>query len=159
MLFIDAKEQVLRKIDRTSGSQSGSNTSMSPQARNGKASMALLENYTILLTSPSDSAMREDHFITHLVANLNGPMEIMCRTLLPSCYQEGLPQQTARRQSFLALATTFYGLGEGQEKLMNDGRLSYLRALKMINMTINAPGAQVRETLSSVVALCLHEVR
>lgn len=94
--------------------------------------------------------MRNGYFISYLVTNLHGPMKVMCQSLVP---------RTAGEQCFIALATTFYGLGKTQKPLMDDGRRHYLRALRMVNAIISENScAGTADTLSSIFALCLHEV-
>jgi hypothetical protein len=87
-------------------------------------------------------------------------MEVICRSLVRPSYQADSLEKTARKQCFRALATTLYGLGHAEESLLYDGRSLYLRALKMVNNSITGSDSLASiETLSSVVALCLHEVR
>lgn len=139
MLFIDAKEQVLRRLHRTSPS--------------------ILKDWT--LSVPSEVGLQHDQFIYYLVTRIDGPMETICRSQLAPSYQADSLEQKARKQCFLALATSFYGLAHAQPPLVNYGRRLYLKALNMVKATISTStcgSAEVSETLSSVVALCLHEV-
>jgi hypothetical protein len=87
-------------------------------------------------------------------------MEYVCRGLVKPSYQaESLPQ-IVMKQCFIALSTTFYGLGNRRETMLHDGRREYLRALKMVNATIKESGCTgTKESLISIFALCLHEVR
>jgi hypothetical protein len=109
--------------------------------------------------SLTNSATRDDLFLSYLVIQLDGPIGVICRNLIAPTSQADSLQQIARKQCFRALATTLYGLGHAQESLLYDGRGLYLRALKMVNTSITAFGSTgITETLSSVVALSLHEV-
>jgi hypothetical protein len=152
MLFIDAKEQVLRRLGHTSSSVLKHKT--------GLQSIWCDFGAATIRAAPSDLGLRHNQFMSYLVTRIDGPMEIICRSqLAPSYHADSLKQQ-ARKQCFLALATSFYGLAHAQSPLVNYGRQQYLKALNMVNATISSYGSStdVSETLSSVVALCLHEV-
>jgi hypothetical protein len=105
------------------------------------------------------SAWKDDIFVSYLIADI-GPMGAIYRNLVAPNYYPDSPQRSAGKQSFLALATTFYGVGHAQESLVDDGRRRYSRALEMVNEAIgNTSPLVIKEALSSVAALCLHEVR
>jgi hypothetical protein len=171
MLFIDAKAQVLRRIKKDTSP---------PVLENKTHSLELVKEYqtgshfaeligpqrafcdyrsTPIWPVPSESAMRHSQFISYLVARIDGPMETICRSqLAPSSHGDSL-QQMARKQAFVALATTFFGLAHAQPSLVHYGRQLYLQALNMVNTALgNCGSTEVSEALSSVVALCLHEV-
>ncbi|KAH8199526.1 hypothetical protein TruAng_006277 [Truncatella angustata] len=113
---------------------------------------------TTIWSAPSEVAMRQTQFISYLVARLDGPMETICRSQLSPSYHADSLEQMARKQCFLALATSFYGLAHSQPPVVHHGRRLYLQALNMVNRTISGcDSTGVSETLSSVVALCLHE--
>lgn len=137
-LFIDARDQVLRRLGRDCKPPHTSH----------------------LMPSLSNSAMRDDQFLSYLVANLDGPMRVICGSLTAPSHQTGSLQQTATKQCFLALATTFYGLGHAQESLLRDGLQLYVRALKLVNTAIrDSTGTRTaHEAISSVALLALHEV-
>jgi hypothetical protein len=171
MLFVDAKAQVLRRLGRTSPSVRGSKTSTLEIAKQDQTGHHFADlaspqrafcdyEATSIWPALSELPMRHDHFITYLVARIDGPMETVCRSQLAPSYHADSLEKTARKQSFLALATSFYGLAHAQPTLVYYGRQLYVQALNMVNMTISSCGsAGVSETLSSVVALCLHEVK
>jgi hypothetical protein len=110
--------------------------------------------------SLSNSATRNDQFLAYLVIQLDGPMAVICRNLVAPNFQADSVQQLARKVCFRALATTLYGFGHEARSLLYDGRSLYLRALKMVNRSIGLFSSTGSiETIGSVVALCLHEVR
>jgi len=174
MLFIDAKTQVLRKLGHISPSRLRDETpspkvvkkchinsqiAKPPRPRRVSCGHEARITYPIW-PAPSDSAMQHHHFISHLVTHMDGPMKIICRSQLEPSHRADSIEQMARKQSFLALATSFYGLAHAQLPLVLYGRRLYLQALSMVNTTISGcSSTSVSETLSSVVALCLHEVR
>jgi hypothetical protein len=179
MLFVDAKAQVLRRLGRTSPSAL-EDTALSVLESAPASSLDLAMGcWTVaqsaqlvdlqyscteyeqvpMLQAPSVSGMRHDHFIVYLVANIGGPMEAICRSQLAPTFQADSPEQMARKQSFLALAATFYGLAHSQPSLVYYGRRQYLQALHLVNTNIGrCRSTAVAETISSIVALCLHEV-
>jgi hypothetical protein len=86
-------------------------------------------------------------------------METICRSLAVPGYRADSAQQATKEQCFMALATTFYGLGHSQKCLVYDGRRQYHQALKMVNRSMsNSHAHGTLDLLTSVVALCLHEV-
>jgi hypothetical protein len=108
--------------------------------------------------SLSASPWKDDIVSSYLIANL-GPMGIVYRDLNTSNYKPDTFQRSAGKQSFLALATAFYGVGHEQGSIIDDSRDLYSQALKMVNATISDTShLTVGETLSSVVSLCLYEV-
>lgn len=78
--------------------------------------------------------------------------------MTPSCQVDSV-QRVATKQYFLALATTFLGVGRSQKSMVHDGSRLYGQSLKMLN-TILADSSRygVIEAISSVIALCFHEV-
>ncbi|KUJ21299.1 uncharacterized protein LY89DRAFT_705124 [Mollisia scopiformis] len=174
MLFIDAKAQVLRKLGHTSPSGLRDETSSPKEVKkcqsDSQVTKLLAGSRRVLCDSkaypiwpaPSESAMRHDHFIAHLVTNLDGPIKIICHSqLLAISHHVDSLERVARNHSFQALATTFYGLAHAQLPLVLYGRRLYLQALSMVNTTISCccdSTGFFSETLSSVVALSLHEL-
>jgi hypothetical protein len=109
--------------------------------------------------SISQSGFKDSHLLSYLTVNLHGPISLICRSITSPTYQEDSPRQSAKKRSFLALATTFYGLGHMRESLMLDGRQMYLDALNMVHRSVReSSGSGVTEIISSILALCLHEV-
>lgn len=171
-LFIDGKEQVLRRLGRKTTVQL-EQFSPSPQAAGsresygnqiGEAEDELQASFrsfpaTRILPLTSTCGIRNDNFMSYLVVNLHGPMRVMCSSLVMSNYQAESSSLIAMKQCFAALAMTFYGLCNGQKALMDDGRRQYLRALEMVNATLNeATNSGIKDALYSVFAICLHEV-
>jgi hypothetical protein len=86
-------------------------------------------------------------------------MGTICHNLLAPRSQADSLQRIATKQCLLALATTFFGVGNAQQSLVSDGRRLYGQALKMVNVTISDSSLpELTEILSSVVSLCLHKV-
>ncbi|KAF4634690.1 hypothetical protein G7Y89_g3410 [Cudoniella acicularis] len=105
----------------------------------------------------SASPWKDEIFLSYLVADL-GPMGTLYRKIAMSSDQPDSSQRAATKQCFLALATTFYGVGHAEESIVDGGRRIYSRALTMLNATISDSSRHgMTETLSSVVALSLHE--
>lgn len=102
-------------------------------------------------TSLSVSPWKDTIVLSYLVADL-GSMGAIYREIESS-------QRRATKQCFLALATTFFGVGHAEQSIVTSGRRHYSRALTMLNAAIGDLGRHgMTETLSSVVALILHEV-
>lgn len=164
-LFIDARDQVIRRLERASTSPTPK-TSTYLQATKSRQTPIRTNPQRKFIFRPSQipqslsiSGMKDSHVLSYLTVNACGPIELICRSLASPSYHADSLQQSARKQSFLALATTFYGLGHMEESIIHDGRRLYGGALKMVNTSVQEPsGQEVIETLSSVLALCLHEV-
>lgn len=97
------------------------------------------------------SPWKEEIILSYLVADF-GPMGTIYQKLKTS-------QQEATKQCFLALATTFFGVGHAEDSIVTEGRRLYSQALITLNASISNRGRHgMIEILSSVVALSLHEV-
>jgi hypothetical protein len=102
---------------------------------------------------------KDDIVISYLVANFTGPVGTICHNVLAPRSQADSLQRIATKKYLLALATTFFGVGNAQQSLVSDGRRLYGQAVKMVNATIGDPSLlELTEMLSSVASLCLHEV-
>ncbi|KAH8653789.1 hypothetical protein BX600DRAFT_85948 [Xylariales sp. PMI_506] len=143
-LFIDGKDQVLRRLDRKITSQF--------EQRNPSFSSLSIP------PTPSVSPICNHQYLSYLVKNLNGPMADICCALVTQNYQVISFPQIVLKQCFVALAMTFFGFSHAHESLVKEGRRHYLAALKMVNATISKPRSpNTKELLSSIYALCLHE--
>lgn len=97
------------------------------------------------------SPWKEEVILSYLVADF-GPMGTIYQKLKAS-------QHEATKQCFLALATTFFGVGHAEASIVTEGRRLYCQALTTLNASISNRGChRMIEILSSVVALSLHEV-
>jgi hypothetical protein len=171
IIFIDGKEQVLRRLGRGAASQLET-CSSKPESGASRHSICKqmsesdvmprdnIRPYRALdvLRSPFNSSMSNDYSMSYLVTNLHGPMGVICRSLIMPSYQAESSPHSAMRQCFVALATTFYGLGNAQKPVMDDGRRQYRLALSMVNASLSKSTSAETNTLCSIFALCLHEV-
>lgn len=109
-------------------------------------------------TNLSLSPWQDDIMLSYLVTNL-GSMGTVCRELVRPSHHPEYSQQMTAKGCLLALATTFYGVGHTDTSIVDSGRRLYSRALTELNAALNNAGRQgMKETLTSVIALCLHEV-
>ncbi|KAF2666328.1 hypothetical protein BT63DRAFT_416715 [Microthyrium microscopicum] len=174
IVFIDAKQQVLQRLERKAETASKkttlSNTTGNSNILTVSPPLKKTTGYEYSLSSPycqvsylwspsSSPEMQSDQAISYLLANLDGPMKSICGSLVVPSYRSDALESTIRKECFMALATTLYGLGHQQEAHIHDGRRRYVSALNTVKSTVNSSGAtSIIDTLSSVVALCLHEV-
>ncbi|KAH4181786.1 hypothetical protein HBI55_206810 [Parastagonospora nodorum] len=165
-LFIDGREQVLRRLDSTQNSYLQKTTSGSPEyAQDYQTSLNFSNEDEIHDAGVSQtqvplslSPMREAYFVSYLVANDEGPMKVFFRDLLLTSHQDPL-QKSVKEQCSLAFATTFFGVGHAQGSLIDEGRRLYLQALGAVNAILRDPTrSRSIEALGSVVTLCLYEL-
>lgn len=105
---------------------------------------------------------KDDMLMSYLFQNLSaGFLSVVCQNLATP--QPSLSISTQRhtvKQSLLALATILYAVNHSETSLLLDGRRRYGQALKMVTNTINsAKASQITETMASVYALSLLEVK
>jgi hypothetical protein len=82
-----------------------------------------------------------------------------CHNVLAPRSEADSLQRIATKQCVLALATTFFGVGNAQQSLVSDGRRLYGQAVEMVNGAIGDSSLlELTEILSSVASLCPHEV-
>ncbi|KAH4215963.1 hypothetical protein HBI25_221940 [Parastagonospora nodorum] len=164
-LFIDGREQVLRRLNSTQNLYLQKTTSGSLEyAQDYQTSLHFSNDDEIHDAGVSQpqvplslSPMREAYFVSYLIANDEGPMKVFFRDLLLTSHQDPL-QKSVKEQCSLAFATTFFGVGHAQRSLIDEGRRLYLQALGAVNAILRDPTrSRSIEALGSVVTLCLYE--
>jgi hypothetical protein len=168
--FVDGREQVLRRIQRTASLPA---KTVSPLLISGPNQGVLdiieksSEAHRIscyfeqppLCSSISALPWKRDICLSYLIANTTGPIATVCGNLaLQSCQPDSL-QMNAIKLCFRALATTFFGVSHAQKSLVHDGRRFYSLALQALSAAISESSFYDSKVLCAVFALSLHEVR
>ena len=160
--FIDEQQRVRRRRVRTSNS-SQTKLDSSCETETAEKGLAIIQpnppHGTPVCQSVSPALWKDELVLRFLAANSGPSLRNVCRDLLARSSQADSIQRLATKQCFLALATTFFGIGHSQIHLVNDGSRLYGKALHMLNKTISdiSPNG-VTEAITSVIALVFHEV-
>jgi hypothetical protein len=160
--FINERQRVLSRRVRTSSSSQTKPASSCETEKTEKYQALIpldLSHRSPVPQSVSIAPWKDELVLRFLAANSGPSIRNICRDLMAKSSQADSMQRLATRQAFLALATTFFGVGHSQIPLVNDGSRLYGQALQMLNKTISdiSPNG-VTEAITSVIALCFYEV-